>query len=533
MMKKKLALFLVAAVAVALCAISLAACGPSADIGRLYERVFETGRADGVAVAAKELDFDDAEYEVLDGAVVFTEINGGDTVRHLMIDGNVVYSGGGEIGSIDYGGIGWLWSVKETSPDKLAFYTSDGAVKTYDEDLTYTCVSSTVVSMSNGDTIWYDPRSEKVTVEAAADSPSLDPDLDLIYRGEDVTIYGEQDTYLVEDKDGERLCFVDLREVVPEGNDSAPSVIFLTEKGALMQKLIPVADDAKEYDYYMLTLSKKYIVKHYFYEWRSGKVVAKRLDAVFAEPKEAIVLGDEGAFASVFIKRKDKELSPSGLYVAQFFDKNFNISVDVQELFPGINVDDLTVWGDYLVVDRGSIIGVYDADGKLVTEFVEDRSREMNVSGMFVKGNDWFTISGEYVFTLDGEGKQLIGCVPGKVYFKEYELDETNSIVVDEDGYIVGEVKVYDVATGAMSVVCDAKDYYGNIDETVYFVTDGSGDYSVYSFYDGAKLVEFTADRVEIEEVGEDKLISYNVTGRNGTTQQRYIYINVDVVPAA
>ena len=81
-MKRRITILIVAALAVALCVTSLAACGTSASVKDLYELVFEAERADEsvTTISAKELDFDNAMPTLLDGAVVFEETDGTDAV---------------------------------------------------------------------------------------------------------------------------------------------------------------------------------------------------------------------------------------------------------------------------------------------------------------------------------------------------------------------------------------------------------------------------------------------------------------------
>ena len=91
---------------------------------------------------------------------------------------------------------------------------------------------------------------------------------------------------------------------------------------------------------------------------------------------------------------------------------------------------------------------------------------------------------------------------------------------------------MYDVATGRASDICDVKDYHGT-DGDVYFVSDGEGNNSVYRISDGTKVIDFTAERIETEAVGEDILIACAVIDSATQTETvKYIYVNKDVAPA-
>lgn len=538
-MKRRITILIVAALAVALCVTSLAACGTSASVKDLYELVFEAERADEsvTTISAKELDFDNAMPTLLDGAVVFEETDGTDAVRHLMIDGNVVYSGDGVISSVLYEGAGWIWAVEEPDPYKLAFYTADGEVKSYDkEGITYTSASDGEIDVSNGDRIVYDSDKDRaVFIAKGGSSPSLMDKGEPIYQGDEAVIYDlsilGHYVYLVEDKDGERICLVDLDKVIPEdATDGSAEVIFLTEKGVLLQKVLFVPNDAKDYDYYIG--GDKYIYFHYFYEWESGKLTEKKLDFVFTHTESdlyGVVIEDGDAPAYIRTIDDDKTLSKDML---QYFDKDFNISVDIQAIFPGLDdVDATSVWGDYLVLSDGAVVRLYDSGGKLVTEFVEG-TRRLDQSGMFVYGDGYFTVAGKYAFTIDSAQTFYIASAPGKVYFVEYEVDELGNIVTDLEDNPKGKFKVYDVATGRASDICDVKDYHGT-DGDVYFVSDGEGNNSVYRISDGTKVIDFTAERIEMEVVGEDILIACAVIDSATQTETvKYIYVNKDVAPA-
>ena len=158
---------------------------------------------------------------------------------------------------------------------------------------------------------------------------------------------------------------------------------------------------------------------------------------------------------------------------------------------------------------------------------------------MLVKGNDYFTVSGEYLFTLGytyepGE-KVFVASVPGKIYY--VEMNEVDPDVEPDPEASAGDFKVYDVATGASTTICEIEKLFTfDSDNGIYIVSDGSDGYSVYNLADGSKLIDFNANapsNIERDDFNEDVLIKYSVTHVDGsveTEESRYILIDIDTV---
>ena len=155
---------------------------------------------------------------------------------------------------------------------------------------------------------------------------------------------------------------------------------------------------------------------------------------------------------------------------------------------------------------------------------------------MLVKGNDYFTVSGEYVFTLgtgsaDDTAVKYVS-VPGKIYYAE--RNEIDPDAEPDPEASVGDFKVYDVATGASATICEIEKIVEvDFDHGIYIISDGKDGYSVFKTADGSKLIDFNAigESVGTITFGEDLLIKYTVTNVDGaveTEESRYILINID-----
>ena len=97
-----------------------------------------------------------------------------------------------------------------------------------------------------------------------------------------------------------------------------------------------------------------------------------------------------------------------------------------------------------------------------------------------------------------------------------------------------GDFKVYDVATGTSTTICEMENVIeADFDHGIYITVDDSDNYSVVRVDDGSKLIDFNASDASVGTItfGEDLLIKYTVTNVDGaveTEESRYILINID-----
>ena len=231
----------------------------------------------------------------------------------------------------------------------------------------------------------------------------------------------------------------------------------------------------------------------------------------------------------------DKALVDGGVV---FFDSDMKVVCVLNDILPGAT-DEIEVVGDLLKITDGSIVRYYDSEGVVVGEYVVSADLREDASGLLKRGNDYFTVSGEYVFTLgigsaDDTAVKYVS-VPGKIYYAE--RNEIDPDAEPDPEASVGDFKVYDVATGTSTTICELEKLFTfDSKNGIYIVSDGSDGYSVYNLADGSKLIDFNANapsKIERDDFNEDVLIKYAVTHVDGsveTEESRYILIDIDKV---
>ena len=164
---------------------------------------------------------------------------------------------------------------------------------------------------------------------------------------------------------------------------------------------------------------------------------------------------------------------------------------------------------------------------------------EEDESGLLKKGNDWFTVSGEYLFTLGTEDvpdtKMHLASFPGKVYYAEMRLDEDGNPVLDETTeQPIADFKVYDVTSGTTATLWSTGDTVKFDLRGVYILCDEEGDCTVYDLKSGNRLTDFATDNtgsVYISAFGDDLLIEYTITHVENnveTSESRYVFVDTD-----
>ena len=197
------------------------------------------------------------------------------------------------------------------------------------------------------------------------------------------------------------------------------------------------------------------------------------------------------------------------------------------------------MFGDYLKISNGTITKYFDSEGNLVGEYLGLLGIIEDESGLLKKGNDWFTVSGEYLFTLGTEDapdtKMHLASFPGKVYYAEMRLDEDGNPVLDETTeQPIADFKVYDVTSGTTATLWSTGDTVKFDLHGVYILCDEEGDCTVYDMKSGNRLTDFATDdpgSVYISAFGDDLLIEYTITHVENnveTSESRYIFVDTD-----
>lgn len=542
LIKKKFAIAFVAILAIVVCAVSFTACnGGNGDVKQLYGSIFELRDklSEETTVSATELDDLNGTTVTVSGKALIAQRTDPDTndVNYELWVGGTSRIYTGQIAPTAVAD--WCWYVNDTAMKTINVYTADAVNQFFEfkydgNSVILPYVTGNVLCVDGFEVLEYDRQTDTVTeigeTTAGDEEPTLEPE-GVMIELEDVDIELVGDTVAkVYDKSGKALRLVNMENLVPGSN---AEVVAATKKAVLLQELKELPADASDYDFY--EGADKGALVHYKYDWKSGKVTEAELGYV--------LYGDDGSGSgllglmtdifsmSVAKIDGDKALVDGGVV---FFDSDMNVVCDLNDIMPGAT--DIEVVGDLLKITDGAIVRYYDSEGVVVGEYVVSADLREDESGLLVKGNDYFTVSGEYVFTL-GTGSAddtavRYASVPGKIYYAE--MNEIDPDAEPDPEASVGDFKVYDVATGASATICEIeKTVAADFDHGIYIISDGKDGYSVFKTADGSKLIDFSASdaSVGMTVFGEDVLIEYSVTHVDGsveTEESRYILIDIE-----
>ena len=541
-MKKKFAIAFVAILAVVVCAVSFTACnGGKGDVKQLYESIFE--QLDKLSaektVSATELDDLDGTTVTVSGKALIAQRTDPDTKDvnyELWVGGtSKIYTGQIEPTAV----ADWCWYVKDTAMKTINVYTADAVNQFFEFEYDGNSdpyVTGNVLKVDDVEVLEYDPQTDTVTeigetTAAEEEEPTLEPE-GVMIELEDVDIELVDDTVVkVYDKSGKALRLVNMENLVPGSN---AEVVAVTKKALWLQERKELPADASDYDFY--EGANKYAIAQYKYDWKSGKVSEADFGYVLDGDDEPGLAGMVTDIFPMSVDKidDDKALVDGGVV---FFDSDMKVVCDLNDILPGAT--EFGVVGDLLKITDDSIVRYYDSEGNVVGEYLSSLGISEDASGLLKRGNDYFTVSGEYVFTL-GIGSAddtavRYASVPGKIYYAE--RNEIDPDAEPDPEASVGDFKVYDVASGTSTTICELEklftfDYgYG-----IYIVSDGSDGYSVFKTADGSKLIDFNANapsNIESFDFNEDLLIKYAVTHVDGsveTEESRYILIDIDKV---
>ena len=541
-MKKKFAIAFAAILAIVVCAVSFTACnGGNGDVKQLYGSIFELRDklSAETTVSATELDDLNGTTVTVSGKALIAQRTDPDTndVNYELWVGGTSRIYTGQIAPTAVAD--WCWYVNDTAMKTINVYTADAVNQFFEfkydgNSVILPYVTGNVLCVDGFEVLEYDRQTDTVTeigeTTAGDEEPTLEPE-GVMIKLEDVDIELVGDAVVkVYDKSGKALRLVNMENLVPGSN---AEVVAVTKKAVLLQELKALPADASDYDFY--EGADKGALVHYKYDWKSGKVTEAELGYV--------LYGDDGSGSgllglmtdifsmSVAKIDGDKALVDGGVV---FFDSDMNVVCDLNDIMPGAT--DIEVVGDLLKITDGAIVRYYDSEGVVVGEYVVSADLREDESGLLVKGNDYFTVSGEYVFTL-GTGSAddtavRYASVPGKIYYAE--MNEIDPDAEPDPEASVGDFKVYDVATGASATICEIEKIVEvDFDHGIYIISDGKDGYSVFKTADGSKLIDFSASdaSVGMTVFGEDVLIEYSVTHVDGsveTEESRYILIDIE-----
>ena len=565
-MKKKLLLLIAAAVIVVVSTAIFAACGDTPDIKELYQVV--DGLSEGeesVPMQADKLeDLDGADVTVSGNALITSTINPdtSETAYELWVNSPKemsplmapVYSGDIKPEQVPYDytwssdAADWCWVVDNAEAGTITLFTIDKGKETIEYDGWSGAPSMYIERGSDGtETLFVDgeafceyDREKGIVTDRGAESNSGTPSL--VGKG-DMFELEEVDIEVLEyswngntpkvvrvyDKQGNALRLVNLNNLIPD--QDVIRDVTVTKKAVYIFKSDVVPDDAKDYDLY--DGGRKCKLSQYKYDWKSGKV--SEFDPGYYVFAYEQVAPDADVYPMEIAAVEDNKVQ-----LAQnlaYCDADMNIIFNIGEIVPYAGS---TMFGDYLKISNGTITKYFDSEGNLVGEYLSLLDIiEEDESGLLKKGNDWFTVSGEYLFTLGTEDapdtKTHLASFPGKVYYAEMRLDEDGNLVLDETTeQPIADFKVYDVTSGTTATLWSTGDIVKFDLCGVYILCDEEGDCTVYDLKRGNRLTDFATDNpgsVYISAFGDDLLIEYTVTHVENnveTSESRYIFVDTN-----
>lgn len=565
-MKKKLLLLIAAAVIVVVSTAIFAACGDTPDIKELYQVV--DGLSEGeesVPMQADKLeDLDGADVTVSGNALITSTINPdtSETAYELWVNSPKemsplmapVYSGDIRPEQVPYDytwssdAADWCWVVDNAEAGTITIFTIDKGKETIEYDGWSGAPSMYIERGSDGiETLFVDgeafceyDREKGIVTDRGAESNSGTPSLvgkGDMFELEEVDIEvleyswngNTPEVVRVYDKQGNALRLVNLYNLIPDQDVSQD--VTVTKKAVYIFKSDVVPDDAKDYDLY--DGGRKCKLSQYKYDWKSGKV--SEFDPGYYVFAYEQVAPDADVYPMEIAAVEDNKVQ-----LAQnlaYCDADMNIIFNIGEIVPYAGS---TMFGDYLKISNGTITKYFDSEGNLVGEYLSLLGTiEEDESGLLKKGNDWFTVSGEYLFTLGTEDapdtKMHLASFPGKVYYAEMRLDEDGNLVLDETTeQPIADFKVYDVTSGTTATLWSTGDIVKFDLCGVYILCDEEGDCTVYDLKRGNRLTDFATDNpgsVYISAFGDDLLIEYTVTHVENnveTSESRYIFVDTD-----
>lgn len=264
---------------------------------------------------------------------------------------------------------------------------------------------------------------------------------------------------------------------VPDSASSAST--WMAGNSMFIQYSIALPFDASDYDYAVGMQKCDLVTKSYNFE--NGKVTEHNFDGIVdaGTNGEKIIYSpysDDGVFLSV---QKIENKQPGASATLQYYGEDGKVLVDVQDLLPEAN--DVTVYGEYVVLESPATISVYNTEGELLGS--ADASAVTFQDGYFVRSGSTtivYNLAGEQVFSgkdssaAYGE-KVYQGITNGLIYYT-IETEDAATSENPSPSTTTTTVYTYSEADGDKTLG-EGEIRYGGI---VYLYNSSSEDYTAY-----------------------------------------------------
>lgn len=314
-------------------------------------------------------------------------------------------------------GLYHLQTTSETTNKSThTYYAKSGSVKTTDEAGSH---SGKAVTFSDG-TMLVVAEDGTVNSYTLGIQPVFTPELFTEYK--DVYVQSLSGSMSrVWNAEGEIVREVNVMKELAVPDSASSASTWMAGNSMFIQYSIALPFDASDYDYAVGMQKCDLVTKSYNFE--NGKVTEHNFDGIVdaGTNGEKIIYSpysDDGVFLSV---QKIENKQPGASATLQYYGEDGKVLVDVQKLLPEAN--DVTVYGEYVVLESPATISVYNMDGELLGS--ADASAVTFEGGYFVrKGSTTivYNLAGEQVFSGKNSSaaygeKEYVDIANGLIYY--------------------------------------------------------------------------------------------------------------------
>ena len=437
-----------------------------------------------------------------------------------------------------------LQTTSETTGETTyTYYAKSGAVKTTDESGTHT---GNTVTFSDGSVLIV-AEDGTVNTYTLGIKPVFMPEVFTEYK--DVYVQSLSGSMSrVWNAEGEIVREVNVMKELAVPDSASSASTWMAGNSMFIQYSIALPFDASDYDYAVGMQKCDLVTKSYNFE--NGKVTEHNFDGIVdaGTNGEKIIYSpysDDGVFLSV---QKIENKQPGASATLQYYGEDGKVLVDVQDLLPEAN--DVTVYGEYVVLESPATISVYNTEGELLGS--ADASAVTFTDGYFVREGSTtivYNLAGEQVFSgkeTAGHGgaygeKVYRGIANGLIYYT-IEIEGT---ATSEDPFPSSTTTVYtyseadgDKALGEGEIIGMSSPLLQDI---VYIYNSSSEDYTAYikGYADPVatgldSAIALTAERTSPLDDVLYTLYSYTETvtsgsGETPTTEEvtKYVFVTI------
>lgn len=434
-------------------------------------------------------------------------------------------------------------TLDTTGETTYTYYAKSGAVKTTDISGTHT---GNTVTFSDG-TVLVVADDGTVNTYTLGIKPVFMPEAFTEYK--DVYVQSLSGSMSrVWNAEGEIVREVNVMKELAVPDSASSASTWMAGNSMFIQYSIALPFDASDYDYAVGMQKCDLVTKSYNFE--NGKVTEHNFDGIVdaGTNGEKIIYSpysDDGVFLSV---QKIENKQPGASATLQYYGEDGKVLVDVQDLLPEAN--DVTVYGEYVVLESPATISVYNTEGELLGS--ADASAVTFKDGYFVRSGSTtivYNLEGEQVFSgkeTAGHGgaygeKVYRGIANGLIYY----TIETEGTATSENPFPSSTTTVYTYSEADGDKTLGEGEIVGMssplLQDIVYIYNSSSEDYTAYIKGYADPVATGLDSAIALDGEGASKLddviyalYSYTetVTSGSGETQTtesvtKYVFVTI------